>query len=125
MDITLFRISTCCESRRSVSNGCMQADAADHFTNQGKGEDDGVNSLVEKLTKFRATGRELVIARTRVEGVIMPPERLITILTKKKGVTPLRNWTKPSVNSFRSMSCFSIIPSGSWKRTHAWKLKVF
>jgi hypothetical protein len=51
----------------------------------GKGEDDGVKSFVEKLTEFRAAGRELAIARTRVEGIIVPTERLITILTKKKG----------------------------------------
>ncbi len=59
--------------------------ATDFFTNEGKGEDDGVKSFVEKLTEFRADGREVGVARTIVEGIIMPTERLITILTQKKG----------------------------------------
>jgi hypothetical protein len=59
--------------------------AADFFTNEVEGEDVGVKSFVEKLTEFRAAGREVEMARTRVEGIIMPTERLITILTKKKG----------------------------------------
>jgi hypothetical protein len=40
---------------------------------------------VEKLTEFRAAGQEVGMAQTSVEGIIMPTERLITILTKKKG----------------------------------------
>ena len=59
--------------------------AADFFTNEGKGEDEGVKSFVEKLTEVRAAGFEVGMARTRVEGIIMPTQRLITILTKKKG----------------------------------------
>jgi hypothetical protein len=59
--------------------------AADFFTNEGKDEDDDVESFVEKLNEFRAAGRAIGLARTRVEGIIMPTERLITILTKKKG----------------------------------------
>jgi hypothetical protein len=58
---------------------------ADFFTSKGKGEDDCVKSFVEKLTEFRAAGQEVAMARTSVEGIIMPTERLITILTKKKG----------------------------------------
>ncbi len=40
---------------------------------------------MEKLTEFRAAGQEVGMAQTSVEGIIMPTERLITILTKKKG----------------------------------------
>ncbi len=50
-----------------------------------KDENDGVKSFVEKLHEFRDAGRVIGLARTRVEGIIMPAERLITILTKKKG----------------------------------------
>jgi hypothetical protein len=65
--------------------------AADFFTNEGKGEDDGVKSFVENLTEFRAAGREIALARTRVEGIIMPTERLITLLTKRKGCGTFAN----------------------------------
>jgi hypothetical protein len=59
--------------------------AADFFTNEGKDEDDGVKSFVEKLHEFRDAGRVIRLARTRVEGINMPTERHVTILTKKKG----------------------------------------
>ena len=58
--------------------------AADFFTNEGKDQDDGVKSFVEKLNEFRAAGRKIGLARTRVEGFIMPTERLITILTRQE-----------------------------------------
>jgi hypothetical protein len=77
----------------------------------GEGEDLGIKSCVEKLTEFRAAGRELAMARTRVEGIIMPTDRLITILTKKEECGTYKKLEaadcQQSVSSFRSMSCFS------------------
>jgi hypothetical protein len=99
--------------------------AADHFTNEGKGEDDGVKSFVEKLTEFCAAGRELAIARTRVEGIIMPSERLITILTKKKGCGTFEKLDKAVSELVPQYELLFNDTERSWTRPQAWKLKVF
>jgi hypothetical protein len=51
--------------------------AAGFFTN----EDVSVKSF--KLTEFCAASREIGMARTRVEGIIILTERLIRIITRK------------------------------------------